>query len=202
MLFNFVFSAYDYSYLMSIGWSPSIFPPLNLKELFQKLEYSAVIDNRCCCCQELVSPLLFHSLSSFYLPGSFFVLLVSFPVWYPILTFFSLQNYPSLTFSLICTFLLPLHISHFSPGVSQLCSFSAFPPLSQFYFPHSPLPSGMQLYLLLCQQILGGADQPTHPLLARGAAGVLQPTNNSQAIRGCPFPPSPPSPACLERRAL
>lgn len=87
VLFNSVFSAYDYSYLMSVGWSPSIFPPLNLKELFQKLEYSAVIDNRCCCCQELVSPLLFHSLSSFYLPGSFFVLLVSFPVWYPILTF-------------------------------------------------------------------------------------------------------------------
>lgn len=145
----------------------------------------------------------FVSFRIFFLSARvFFVLLVSFPVWYPILTFFSLQNCLSLTSSLICTFLLPLLTSCFSPGVSQLLSFPTFPPLSQFYFPQSPLPSGVQLYLLLCLQILGGLDQPKLPLLARGTAGVLQPTNNSWPIRGCLFPPSPPSPACLERRAL
>lgn len=170
-LFNSVFSAQDYSYLTFSWLIPTNFSSSKPEKAFLE---TAIL---CCYWQQMpflprISVTPFVSFRIFFLSARvFFVLLVSFPVWYPILTFFSLQNYPSLTSSFICTFLLPLLISHFSPGVSQPLSFSESPPLSQFYSLQCPLPSGMQLYLLLCQQILGGADQPKHPLLVTGAAG-------------------------------
>lgn len=118
LLFNSLFPAYNFSHLRSLGWSLSIFPPPHLKELFQKLKYSAVTDNRCCFCQEL-GFFPFVSFPLFFLSARvLFVLLVSFPVWYPILPLFSLQNCSSLPFSLICISLLPLLMSCFSPGVS------------------------------------------------------------------------------------
>lgn len=119
MLFNSVFSAYDYSYVMSVGWSPSIFPPLNLKELFQKLEYSAVIDNRCCCCQELVSPpfvsfpIFFLSARVFFCFASFLSCLVSYSyIFLPSKLSFS-HLFPHLYFPASATYIpfLPWGIS-------------------------------------------------------------------------------------------
>lgn len=168
---------------MSVGWSPSIFPPPNLKKLFQKLQYSAVIDNRCSFCQELAFPLLFHSVSSFLSVRVFFVLLVSFPVC---ILFLHFSPYKTILLSPLPSFVVSCF--HYLYPISPLgylkvgYFFSCISPLSQFYFPQFPLPSGMQLYLLLCWQILGGAGQPKHTLLVRGAAGGNSPSPNFKKI--------------------
>lgn len=112
--------------------------------------------------------------------------------------FFSLQKCSSLSLSLICTSLLPLLMSCFSPGLPQFLSFSAFSSLL------SSLPSAFRYLIQLYRHLPAAlpANQPTRPWMLSRAACVLQPTKTSQAVRGCFSAPSLSSHLCLEQKPL
>lgn len=146
----------------------------------------------------------FVSFPLFFLSARvFFVLCASFPVWYPILSLFFFQDCSPLPFSLICKSLLLLLTSW---GISNTFFFCISPSLPALL---SSLPSAsrylMQLYRHLTAALPAnpGRSWPAQtPTDVERSCMCPAANNNSQAIRGCLFPPSLPSHVCLEQKSL
>lgn len=149
------------------------------------------------------SPLLFHFLSSFYLPGSFSFCMCLFLSG---ILFFHFSSFKTVLLSPFHLFVCPC-FCYLCPGVSQILSFSAFPPSLPALL--SSLPSAsrylMQLYRHLTAALPAnpGRSWPAQmPMDVERSCMRPAANNNSQAIRGCLFPPSLPSHVCLEQKSL
>lgn len=104
--------------------------------------------------------------------------------------------------------LSPFH-SFVLPCFRYLCPVSPLGYPNFFLSLHSPLSFPHSLsafrYLMQLYRHLPAAlpaNQPTRPWMFSRAACVLQPTNNSQAVRGCFSAPSLSSHLCLEQKPL